>query len=233
VETAKPTTVAASAHPIERIINKALMEEFALAARDLQSYYHTFGIIEGWQQIGELQGWLVVPRQMTCKEAHVSSHLTAFITLVREALEQLHSVNCAHHDVRWPNVCFFVDADGHFRAAFLDLDRMKSTYHDYPMMLKSAPDFYSKPNNRPDWTYAHQDVKQLAMLGLEAHEQKQGPGECTCEACKELRTVKEAGKFSDDSLFRRARPEVESEVSKLKEEITSEPGNQFCKGLTQ
>jgi len=112
------------------------------------SYLYTFGIIEECLEIGGLDQWLVVPRQLICKKEHVSSHVTAFVALVREAVEQLHAAGYAHQDVRWPNVCFFFDADGRFHAAFLDLDRMEEATAEYPGTSDCKAFFYVKPENR-------------------------------------------------------------------------------------
>ena len=56
--------------------------------------------------------------------------------------------------------------------------------------------------NIEKWTCAKQDIKQLAMLGLDHHQDTKNHL-CECVYCQELRTVRNSGAFPPDSLFTR------------------------------
>jgi len=175
-----------------------------------QSVCHTFGIVDVLNYlIGGCGPWLVTPAQLMCTADDVRSYPIAVITLIREALEQLHEADWAHHDVRWPNVCFFFDRKQHLRAAFIDLDRMSFASDQYEPHYDST-EFYGKPSDREDWTYGHEDMKQLAMLGLSKLDEGK-----EAALCEQLERVKKAGKFPSDSPFHHIRAEFEQQVKEL------------------
>jgi len=188
-----------------------------------RSLVHTFEMIECICEIGWLARWFVTPRQMICDVSRVHDYPIAFITLVREAVEQLHIAEVAHQDVRWPNVCFFFDEKESLRAALIDLDRLTDIEDGFISLYES--ELHQPPKPRPPkWNHAKQDIRQLAFLGLRAHG-KEG-SECQCVSCRELREVKMSGVFGADSVFSREQPEFIEQLPKLSEAIRSYKGNQ-------
>ncbi len=133
------------------------------------------------------------------------------VTLVREALGRMHGLGYAHHDVRYPNVCFvspsgytlkqeFEESD--LEAVMIDLDRVQEASSSY-LTPKFNGEMYTcgtRGDGAGPWTFAHQDVKQLAMMGL-AHHQPLGREQCECMYCEELMVVKREGRFGARSLF--------------------------------
>ncbi len=135
------------------------------------------------------------------------------VTLVREALGRMHGLGYAHQDVRYPNVCFvspsgytlkqgFEESD--LEAVMIDLDRVQEASSPY-LTPKFNGEMYvsgTRGDGAGPWTFANQDMKQLAMMGL-AHHQPLGGEQCGCVYCQELMVVKREGRFGASSLFRR------------------------------
>jgi hypothetical protein len=150
-------------------------------------------------------------------------YMIVVVTLVREALVKMHRLGYAHQDVRHPNVCFvspsgltlkrrFETSD--LVAVMIDLDRVEVASSTYTTRPKFNGEMYvcgtigddggDDGESSGPWTFAHQDMKQLAMMGL-AHHQPDGKEQCTCEYCQELMVVKRKGRFGVNSLFLRER----------------------------
>ena len=152
--------------------------------------------------------WMVTKHLLRCRSQHADMFQRVFVTLVREALTKMHKQNVAHQDVRHSNLCFF-SADNTTEslvAVLIDLDRVEVACEQYPALRpKFVGEMYQAGSTTENWTYAHQDMKQLAMLGLYHHAQDDEEKlECPCACCQELKVVKKSGKFTDASLFSRS-----------------------------
>jgi hypothetical protein len=177
--------------------------------------------------------WLVTPHLMRCRPQHASAFQRVFVTLVRGALTKMHHHGVAHQDVRFANICFY-SASNTARdlvAVFIDLDRTEVAGANFERkfvgeMYEPPPAGRNKSAPNMKWTYAHQDVKQLAMLGLLHHQPALKDQECHCSGCEELRKVKESGEFpTQGSVFTQNAPDFIARLTSFYQALCCD--NQF------